>query len=485
MRLSIRSKLLFSYTTLIVIAFMIMIFLINKNIFKSNENIVLRDLNRYNKDVIICVQQYYLLDKGQEPEKEFQQQASGLLAELNTNMLSDGVIYSPNGKSKVVSEHHNNSYFNKTGSTKPPPGKESTVTLAFDNENVIATFSIPILYKDEISGIYQFSKDYSDLYKSSYSLVKTIGILAVAVVLGIIAVSLLISYNILQPLFKLRNYSILLANGDFNAQADINSKDELGDLAEQLSIMKRQLHTQMLELQTEHDKLKQLEDYRKQFFDNVTHELKTPITIISGFAQMIEETGFSDKAVLSSGISHIRKESERLHRMVVKLLDASRLTSVAYYGIHGDVNISELLFAVCKDLEIKAIRRDMTFKTNIPEGIHISGNMEDLRSAFANLLDNAIKYGGSSTSIEVALLLKGDQVIISVRDYGLGIPENIRKKIFEPFFKGMAAGVKTVESSGLGLFIVKKIIDNHSGTIYIKSIEQQGTTIEIQLPANL
>ncbi len=485
MRLSIRSKLLFSYTTLIVMAFMIMIFLINKNIFKSNENIILGDLNRYNKDVIICVQQYYLLDKAQEPGKEFQQEPSGLLAELNTNMLSDGVIYSPNGKSKVISKHHNNSYFNKTGSTKPPLGKESTVTLDFDNENVIATFSIPILYKDEISGIYQFSKDYSDLYKSSYSLVKTIGILAFTVVLGIIAVSLLISYNILQPLFKLRNYSILLANGDFNAQVDINSKDELGDLAEQLSIMKRRLHTQMLELQTEHDKLKQLEDYRKQFFDNVTHELKTPITIISGFAQMIEETGFSDKAVLSSGISHIRKESERLHSMVVKLLEASRLTSVAYCGTYGDVNISELLFAVCRDLEIKAVRRDMTFETNIPEGIHISGNMEDLRSAFANILDNAIKYGWSSTSIEVALVLKGDQVIISVRDYGLGIPENIRKKIFEPFFKGMAAGEKTIESSGLGLFIVKKIIDNHSGTIYIKSIEQQGTTVEIKLPANL
>lgn len=481
MRVSLRSRILFSYTVLIIVTFMGMIFFVNKSVYRSNENIVLSEMSGIDRDVKLYIRQYCLLNNISDLKSEFMQRPLSLLEDLNTKMIEKGVLYFADGR--VAGDVYGmDGYWDKREDLELALKKESATTLYLDDENVYATFSIPVLSENKLVGVYRFSRDYMKLYDAGRSFVKTISLFAMIAGVGIIGISLLISHNILQPLLKLRDYSVRLANSDFEVEINISSADEIGDLARHFSIMKNRIHLQMQELHREHEKLRQLESYRKQFFDNVTHELKTPLTVISGFAQMIEETDFSDRELLVNGTGHIRKESQRLHQIVMKLLDASRIASNGEGASFEEFDVSHLLISVCEDMDVKAVQNGLKINTNISPGIYVYGNREDLRSAFVNIIDNAIKYGRVDTSIQVSAFHEGEAVSITVRDYGIGIPEALQDKVFEPFFRGMPDKVKKTESSGLGLFLVKQIVDNHHGTIRISSVEQRGTTVQMHIP---
>ncbi|MEN2773530.1 HAMP domain-containing protein [Acetivibrio clariflavus] len=194
----------------------------------------------------------------------------------------------------------------------------------FNGQSVKVDFFIPIITENDLIGVYSFSKDYTKLYRSGYQLIKSISIFSVITGFGIIVISLIISYSILKPLSKLQKYSSRMADGDFDVEINIKSKDEIGDLAAQFNRMRKQIKTQIQAILSAQEKLSHIENYRKQFFDNVTHELKTPLTIISGYAQMIENTNYSDRELLVKGIGYIQDESQRLQRLVQKLLDVSR-----------------------------------------------------------------------------------------------------------------------------------------------------------------
>lgn len=477
MRFSIRDKLLLSYTLLVGISFLLMIFSINKIIIKNNENIILDDLGKIDKNVNVYTQQYLILNNVHDSKNAHIKIHEGFLEDLNQRLVERGVLYFDDGK--IAGD---TSYWEKDENLNLALNKKSTSNICFNGQTVTATFSIPIIYNNDLMGVYRFSKDYSKLYQSGYFLIKSISIFAIITGFGIIVISLIISYSLLKPLSKLRDYSISIADGNFDIEVDIKSKDEIGELAQQFIKMRNQIHSQIQAILSTHENLTRIENYRKQFFDNVTHELKTPLTIISGFAQMIEDTNYSDRELLVRGISYIQDESQRLHRLVLKLLDISRQNSDSFKNSFESVCISNLIESVCEEIEIKASGHGVFIHRDIEPNIYVNGSHDDLRSVFINLFDNAIKYSLESTSIEVTAHLEDSQVKIIVRDYGIGIPENLLDKVFEPFFREKF-NLKTTEGTGLGLFITKQIIDNHNGLIYITSIEHQGTCVHLQIPA--
>jgi signal transduction histidine kinase len=477
MRFSIRDKLLLSYTLLVGISFLLMIFFINKTIIKNNENIVLEDLSKIDKNVKVYTQQYFILNNVNDSKSAFIKIHEDFLEDLNQRLVERGELYFDDGKIA-----RDTSYRKKGEDLKLTIDNKSTSIIYFNGQTVTATFSIPIIYKNNLMGVYRFSKDYSKLYQSGYFLIKSISIFAIITGFGIVVISLTISYSMLKPLSKLRDYSISMADGNFDVEVDIKSKDEIGELAQQFIKMKNQIHSQIQAISSAHENLTRIENYRKQFFDNVTHELKTPLTIISGFAQMIEDTNYSDRELLKRGIRYIQDESQRLHRLVLKLLDVSHQNSDSINDTFKTFCISDLIEAVCEEIKIKASGHGIVIHRDIEPNIYVNGSHDDLRSVFINLIDNAIKYSLESTSIEVTAQLEDSQVKIAVRDYGIGIPENLLDKVFEPFFREKLNS-NTTEGTGLGLFIAKQIVENHNGLIYITSTEHQGTCVHLQIPA--
>ena len=138
--------------------------------------------------------------------------------------------------------------------------------------------------------------------------------------------------------------------------------------------------------------LKRLSEYRKVFYDNVTHELKTPLTSIKGYAEVLEENGFTDKEFFDKGISHIMSESDRMYNMVVTLLELSRMSDAVNVPKER-VNLNDLMQQVCEGMQFKAEKFGDAIELTVRQRAVVMGSDTQLKEIFINIIDNAIKYG--------------------------------------------------------------------------------------------
>ena len=218
------------------------------------------------------------------------------------------------------------------------------------------------------------------------------------------------------------------------------------------------------------------------FFDNVTHELKTPLTTILGYAEVIQENGFNtDKEFFEKGISHIINESERLRRMVIDLLELSQVQNEDTETNFISLDLSKLLQGTCEEMQMKANRYNIEIKSNIDMGMQVIGDSDKLKQVFINAIDNSIKYGFENSLIKVIAENKTGTITITIEDVGQGIPENKLQNIFQPFYRADGLRPKEKGSKGLGLAISKAIIEKHGGSISIESKLNVGTKVIIEL----
>lgn len=276
---------------LVGISFLIIIFFTNKTILKNNKDVILDGLNKIYNNIKIYTEQYLIINEIQDFKNDFNKIHQSFLLDLSQKLAEQGVLYFADGK--VASNTYNMDRFPKDSEAlQLALSKRSSCTVYFNGPSVSASFYIPIIIENDLIGVYSFQKDYTKLYRSGYHLIKSISIFSVIIGFGIIVLSLIISSGMLKPLSKLQEYSSRMADGDYDVEIDIESKDEIGELASQFNRMRKQISSQIQAILSTHEKLSHIENYRKQFFDNVTHELKTPLTIISGYAQMIEDTDY-------------------------------------------------------------------------------------------------------------------------------------------------------------------------------------------------
>ena len=246
--------------------------------------------------------------------------------------------------------------------------------------------------------------------------------------------------------------------------------------------MVKQIKQQINTIEKDRDALKRLIEHKKNFYDNVTHELKTPLTSILGYAQMVRENGFHDEAFFYKAMGHIIKESERLHAMVLALLELSGQMS----GIeekYENVDIGRLLAETCEGMAFRAQRYGIAIKTRTENGLLVNGNSNKLKQVLINVIDNAIKYGSPGEDIKAGAFADGDFVAVEIENKGEGIPEDELNDIFEPFYRVDKRKSREIGSCGLGLSICKDIVDKHNGEIFIKSVSNHTTTVLIKLPA--
>ncbi len=228
--------------------------------------------------------------------------------------------------------------------------------------------------------------------------------------------------------------------------------------------------------------LKKLEQMRKDFVANVSHELKTPITSIKGFSETLLDGALSDKQTAEYFLSIILKESDRLQTLIQDLLDLSKIEQQGFQLSIQPCDLREILNDVSVMLESKAKEKEVDLTVSLPGGLlYIEGDIYRLTQIFINLMNNAITYTPQGGSVHVKVDKHEHYALVTVSDTGIGIKKEEIPRIFERFYRVDRARSRNSGGTGLGLAIVKHLVEAHKGQISVESKVGQGTTFTVKL----
>lgn len=284
-----------------------------------------------------------------------------------------------------------------------------------------------------------------------------------SIIVGTI-VSLVFGRIPLKPLREIILAINKLATGDFSARLKLSRLPELGELSESFNQMAQELGG--------------LEILRTDFVNNFSHEFKTPIVSIKGFAEILKYDDLTSEEK-NEYLSIIISESNRLASLATNVLNLSKVETQKILSETCKYNISEQIRRCIVLLETRWEEKNITFSLDIDE-VFFTGNEELLSQVWINLLDNAIKFTPNEGEIWVSLKVVSNQLIFSIRDNGCGIGEDAAKHIFDKFYQADTSHASM--GNGLGLTLSKKIVELHGGTISCYSEENRGTEFVILLP---
>ena len=308
-------------------------------------------------------------------------------------------------------------------------------------------------------------------------------IMAMIVVLLLAAlVSLKVSRSISRPLEDMRRGAERVAQGDFDVRVAAPDTEEMASLAESLNNMAALLNDRMKQISQKHN---ELENARREFVANVSHELKTPVTSIKGFVETLQDGAANNPQDLSRFLGIIAKQADRLNAIINDILSLSHLEHETERNLVELTNgkIADVLKDAVEVCDDRARKKNITLKT-LCEGDPVAlMNAPLLEQAVINLIDNAVKYSGESTTVQIEAEKIGDQVVVRVRDEGPGIAAEHLPRVFERFYRVDKGRSRQLGGTGLGLAIVKHIALVHKGSADVESAIGKGSTFSIRIPA--
>ncbi len=278
---------------------------------------------------------------------------------------------------------------------------------------------------------------------------------------GILALA---SNRMLKPILKLTAATQRVAKGEFDVEVNIGSRDEIGLLIKNFNQMTRELG--------------RMEYLQKDFIRNVSHEFKTPIASIQGFAKLLQDQTLSpEERTEFSGI--ILDETERLSRLSSNILRLSKLENQNELTSKKEFLLDEQIRAVIVLLEHIWSQKNLDFNIKMDKTTYL-GDEELLQQVWINLIENAIKFSHQSDCISISITQTERHIEVEIADNGVGMDEETTQRIFERFYQGNAS--HSLEGSGLGLSIVKRILALSNGEIQVKSRLNHGTSFLVKLP---
>ena len=293
----------------------------------------------------------------------------------------------------------------------------------------------------------------------------------VAVLVAIVAIvmvylsNMVFISNVVEPVAEVTATAKRISGGSYGAQLDNHYQDEIGELIDSINDMSM--------------KIAQSEKVKSEFISSVSHELRTPLTAINGWGETLLD-GDEPPEELRRGISIILKESRRLTSMVEELLDFSRMEDGRFTLRVSQVDIQaefeDTIYTYQALLRQEGIQ--LFYEPGDDVLPTIPGDAERLKQVFCNVLDNAAKHGGAGKRINAAIRQAENMIVITVRDYGPGIPEEELPFVKQKFYKGSSKA----RGSGIGLAVCDEIIHLHNGTFEIANAPGGGTIVTIALP---
>ncbi|WP_110933439.1 sensor histidine kinase [Paenibacillus bouchesdurhonensis] len=313
-------------------------------------------------------------------------------------------------------------------------------------------------------GVYQIELAQAAFSESSGLTEITVILVIVLLVGGLII--LFFARRLVTPVQTVTAAAKQLATGDFNVRLSENQRDEMGTLAKAINHMAAELG--------------ELDRERQEFVANVSHEFQSPLTLVKGFSAMLLE-GSLKAPERSRALQIIMQESERLSRLSENLLRLAALESERHVMAPTHFDLAEQIRRTV--LTFEALWSEKQLEVEMKgERTMIHADEELLSQVWINLMSNAIKFASAGGRIAIELKADQDQVEIRFYDDGLLIADEDKERIFSRFFKADRARGRNIEGNGLGLSIVKKIVDIHQGSIYISSEGERGKAFVIQLP---
>ena len=317
------------------------------------------------------------------------------------------------------------------------------------------------------------------------ALQKTLPILSVAILLVSVIAAFFYTWYMTKPIKKISKLSKQMADMDFSGLCPTNRTDEIGVLSHSLNDLSKKLAAALSELQEANQKLqadidmeRRLEKQRVEFFAAASHELKTPITIIKGQLQgMLYQVGrYKDRETYLAQSLEI---TDTLGKMVQELLTISRLDTPGYTCKKSNLNLSNFIIDRVTVFEDLFMQKDLTVEQSISPEIYILGDMQLLQKALDNLLGNAAAYSGAGNQILIKLWKETETTTLTIENTGAHIPDEAISKLFEPFYRVDQSRNRQTGGTGLGLYIVKTILDLHGAKIEITNTIQ-GVIVSVQ-----
>ncbi|MDI6566273.1 HAMP domain-containing sensor histidine kinase [Bacillus subtilis] len=472
---TIKGKFIIGFFLIFSLSFLVLNQTVKSVIWSSNEKIVTSDLIELKKNSIVYINQAFLINHYKNNELYFGDMADEIVDSLTHSTGSNVGVYTVDG---TLLSSSNKTVFSQgidEDLTKAINGKNA-YHITYDRNQAQVFFSYPVVIDGAKVGILRFSKDFNLLYKQSGEILNIIFYIALAIFVAAFLFSYILSRHITIPIVKLTEATSEVKKGKLDVDIHFSRKDEIGQLTVNFNDMITRIRDQISTIEKDRDRLKELNEQEKRFFDNMTHELKTPLTSIQGYAEIIKQKGESDQAFFDKGMNHIVEESRRLHNLVIKLLEVSRETSKEQFD---RIDAGTILKDVCESMKFRAERYKKKITYEIEDSLYVYGQKNRVRQLFINLLDNAIKYSLSHSEIMIQAKVAGDQVLFMFKNPSDPYDDNQYTKVFQPFYS-INQKVTEEGSLGLGLSIVKTIVEKHGGTIKM-FYEENHTIITIEL----
>ena len=277
----------------------------------------------------------------------------------------------------------------------------------------------------------------------------------------------LMAGHVLKPLKELSSAIEEIGGNDLSNRVEIQGRqDEIGRLARSFNHMM--------------DKVSASFERQKRFSASAAHELKTPLATILVNLEVLELDGKTSPDRMEKVLTIVKANTERMIRLVEDLM---RLTSDKDHEMEEEVELSEVFAITLDELSPLIRKRDLTVSIENTPDISLTGNRVMLYRVMSNLLENAAKYNREHGSISIVTGREDNGVTVKIEDTGIGIPEEALPHIFEPFYRVDQSRSRAVGGAGLGLPLVKDIVEKHGGEVAVKSAAGEGTTFILRFPA--
>ncbi|WP_433945994.1 sensor histidine kinase [Paenibacillus sp. SN-8-1] len=270
--------------------------------------------------------------------------------------------------------------------------------------------------------------------------------------------------QIMKPLRRLTEATREVAKGKFSVQVPYSGRDEVARLAQYFNTMVQEL--------------KQIEFLRKDFINNVSHEFRTPISSIQGFARLLQTSSLPKERLLEY-TDVIIEETERLNKLTSNILKLSRVENQTKPTHCTSFVLDEQIRRTILLLETEWNKKGLTLDLDLP-GTNYWGDEELIQQIWINLIDNAIKFSDDGGTVGVSIVREDGVIRVHIRDEGCGIPETAKSRIFEHFYQ--AESSRGRQGSGLGLAIVKRVTELCGGSVTVESEEGEGSVFTVELP---
>ena len=273
--------------------------------------------------------------------------------------------------------------------------------------------------------------------------------------------------NIFRPIEQINEATKKVALGEYDIELESKREDEIGELTNNFNKMTRGL--------------KSTENLQKEFINNVSHEIKTPVSSIEGFAKFLKDKNLTDEE-REEYTNIIIEEAKRLENLTGKILKLSKLNNQEVITNKQEIDIAEQIRKAISLLEPKWSKKDIKINVSLDEKVFL-GDEDLIYQVWVNIIDNAIKFSNEGGSIDIKVYEKDKNIIVEIKDHGIGMKEEELEKVYDRFYQIDKSHSK--EGSGLGLAIVKRIVELSEGKIEIKSKENKGTTVTVKLPVSI